>query len=492
MKPLFIVFLFLMYGFLLSQDVQVSNTDIYSVDLPHLALSGSTVHMVYGTNFRYYTFDINGPAAPIDNPITPATNYGPNTTDVAVDPLDSNHVAVVYYDYHYDSGTGTQFYGCYVTESMDGGQSFDTPTIVDTIVYGNTLSNMAYNLPQVKFEPGDESSTMRILWRVDSNGRVTNALYMGGRYGEPIRMDDPEKDALELAIGFTVENMIAVSFGIMENGHAKFYLADANGPILVKDDGQTFINTDHFTKAFKNYDGRIEYIFSDFAHTAKLMESYDWGDNWTDKGIIDTHPYTYVAFTRIKPSAPLYLESYYVKLVKNDQDNLVFYVSEDLINWKDGGEINAQNAQISGMMSYYIDLKLDDVNKFLLTAWIDSRTGNEEIFYAKTALPSLVGIHQQNQTPFVFHLSQNYPNPFNPVTQIQYELKKAGTVSLKIYDPLGRLVKTIVNTFQSPGLYAVRWDGKNTNGAPVPSGIYFYKLQIDRKFVKTRKMMLIQ
>ncbi len=85
-----------------------------------------------------------------------------------------------------------------------------------------------------------------------------------------------------------------------------------------------------------------------------------------------------------------------------------------------------------------------------------------------------------------FSLDQNYPNPFNPSTRISYSVQKAGLVTLKIYDVLGREVATLVNGFQQANSYSVSF-----NASGLASGIYFYKLQAGN-FVQTRKMMLLK
>ncbi|MBS1550990.1 MAG: T9SS type A sorting domain-containing protein, partial [Bacteroidetes bacterium] len=87
--------------------------------------------------------------------------------------------------------------------------------------------------------------------------------------------------------------------------------------------------------------------------------------------------------------------------------------------------------------------------------------------------------------------SQNYPNPFNPATKIQFNLPVSGNVSLKIYDMLGKEVKTLVNSFTSAGTYNINFDGSNLS-----SGVYFYKLEASGKdgnnFVMTKRMVLIK
>ncbi len=93
--------------------------------------------------------------------------------------------------------------------------------------------------------------------------------------------------------------------------------------------------------------------------------------------------------------------------------------------------------------------------------------------------------------PTDFSLGQNYPNPFNPTTQIKYDISKTQNVSIKIFDLLGREVRTLVNEMKTPGQYSVMWDSKNSSGTIVSSGIYFYRLETG-DFVDIKKMVLVK
>lgn len=90
---------------------------------------------------------------------------------------------------------------------------------------------------------------------------------------------------------------------------------------------------------------------------------------------------------------------------------------------------------------------------------------------------------------------QNYPNPFNPTTKIRFAIsrdalnaswKDTRSVSLRVYDVVGREVATLVNEQLQPGTYEVEWDGSKYS-----SGVYFYKLVTDG-FSDTKKMVLIK
>ncbi|MFH1196685.1 MAG: T9SS type A sorting domain-containing protein [bacterium] len=85
-----------------------------------------------------------------------------------------------------------------------------------------------------------------------------------------------------------------------------------------------------------------------------------------------------------------------------------------------------------------------------------------------------------------FELSQNFPNPFNPITTIKYEIPVISSVTLKMYDMLGREIITLINEKKLPGKYKVNLDGSN-----FPSGVYLYRLTAGN-FVCTKKLILLK
>ena len=91
-----------------------------------------------------------------------------------------------------------------------------------------------------------------------------------------------------------------------------------------------------------------------------------------------------------------------------------------------------------------------------------------------------------NSVPTKYSLSQNYPNPFNPVTRINFDISKQGLVMLKVYDILGREVKTLVNEIKSSGKYSVDF-----NGMELSSGVYFYRLE-SNGFTDIKRMLMIK
>ncbi len=88
--------------------------------------------------------------------------------------------------------------------------------------------------------------------------------------------------------------------------------------------------------------------------------------------------------------------------------------------------------------------------------------------------------------PKEYGLSQNYPNPFNPATTINYQLPEKNHVTLRIYDILGNLVKTLVDGEQEPGYYHITW-----NAGALASGVYIYRL-MSGSFSSTKKLILLK
>ena len=91
-----------------------------------------------------------------------------------------------------------------------------------------------------------------------------------------------------------------------------------------------------------------------------------------------------------------------------------------------------------------------------------------------------------DEVPADYFLDQNHPNPFNPATVIRYALPQSASVSLTIYDVLGRRVETLVGDLQAAGVHEVHREADN-----FPSGVYLYVLRAD-EFVEMRRMVLLK
>ncbi len=94
--------------------------------------------------------------------------------------------------------------------------------------------------------------------------------------------------------------------------------------------------------------------------------------------------------------------------------------------------------------------------------------------------------------PTAFALMAPYPNPFNPVTTLEFHVPRASWLGVRIYDVAGRLVRTLKDGSCKPGIHSLTWDGCNSRGERVSSGVYFCRLAIDGGGEKiTRKLVLL-
>ncbi|MCK5533976.1 T9SS type A sorting domain-containing protein, partial [bacterium] len=93
-------------------------------------------------------------------------------------------------------------------------------------------------------------------------------------------------------------------------------------------------------------------------------------------------------------------------------------------------------------------------------------------------------------------LGQNFPNPFNPETWIPYSLSQGSNVKIKIYNVVGQLLRTLDLGYKTAGDYLSRnaaayWDGNNSGGEEMASGVYFYRLETD-SFTSTKRMVILK
>jgi hypothetical protein len=100
-------------------------------------------------------------------------------------------------------------------------------------------------------------------------------------------------------------------------------------------------------------------------------------------------------------------------------------------------------------------------------------------------------------TPDKFALYSSYPNPFNPSTTIRYDVKNAGLVDISIYNVLGQKVITLVSENHAPGSsYSVTWNGLNSLGNAVSSGIYYARMtaryENNQEFSASQKLLLVK
>ena len=119
-------------------------------------------------------------------------------------------------------------------------------------------------------------------------------------------------------------------------------------------------------------------------------------------------------------------------------------------------------------------------------------THDEALFLQQAADEVQTGIDEPApEIALSFELIQNYPNPFNSSTVIRYNLYQSGHVTVKVYNVLGREIRTLINGYQEAGNQSAIWNGLDRCNQPVSSGVYFYKLQANNS-TECRKLIYLR
>ena len=154
---------------------------------------------------------------------------------------------------------------------------------------------------------------------------------------------------------------------------------------------------------------------------------------------------------------------------------------QGLFNFKKSFSLNAQQLISKTFnLSFNVDLKGDFKVDNLLYSLVDVTINKDSSIEKGNKSISV------DTNPNELILNQNFPNPFNPNTEIKYSVKENGLVTLKVYDILGKEVKTLVNQQQVAGTYSVNFDASKLS-----SGVYFYSISVG-DFYKIKKMILMK
>jgi Secretion system C-terminal sorting domain len=150
------------------------------------------------------------------------------------------------------------------------------------------------------------------------------------------------------------------------------------------------------------------------------------------------------------------------------------------------GDVKADSTLTDTKLALYKGLGADSTYYWRVTAF--NNAGNQSVASVDSFKTSIAtGIEDLTNTiPSVYKIYQNYPNPFNPTTTIKYSVPNSSFVTIKVYDILGRMVKSLVNEQKVAGNYSVQFNGSN-----FASGIYFYRMQAG-DFVQTKKLILMK
>ena len=229
-----------------------------------------------------------------------------------------------------------------------------------------------------------------------------------------------------------------------------------------------------------------------------LMDSTsEESDGWTsfkvvasmEGGIFDNHEEGY-SVDNIAPGVPeglmaMVLEDG-IQLSWNPSvdDDFQYFMLEKSINESFSTGVTHEMVDTTFMD---VEYEMNQTYYYRLTAF--DHSGNQSAFsdVVEAALLSA----EDELVPAEFALHQNYPNPFNPTTQIKFDLAEDGLVTIKIFDVMGRELRTLVNSVRTAGYHSIQWDATNQLGEGVSAGMYIYMIQAG-DFISTKKMVLLK
>lgn len=185
-----------------------------------------------------------------------------------------------------------------------------------------------------------------------------------------------------------------------------------------------------------------------------------------------------------------------LQVFSHENGLLLFYETNTAVNClvvnnelRERGEYEIHLKNDNNQRNFNFDLR--DSLVYLTWEAGNLESQNKNIWAKVMEMSALVHVEDEPDIPIQFTLKQNYPNPFNPSTTITFLLPQFGKVELKIFDLLGREVKTLVNAEMRAGDHTIEWNGTDVNGNELSSGVYFYTLKAD-KFFETKKMILMR
>jgi hypothetical protein len=196
---------------------------------------------------------------------------------------------------------------------------------------------------------------------------------------------------------------------------------------------------------------------------------------------------------------PVTLSSFTVSAVMNSYINVEWSTaSESQLNcfnvWRDGEVIGSVEATNTTQTQFYsfADHQAAPGNTYHYWLEVVELDGSTTMFGPQSVTLEQQGEPGQPAIPQVYGLYQNYPNPFNPSTEISFSVPGTTTGELVVYACNGQLVKRLYQgQINAQEVYRITWDGTDSSGKSVASGLYFYRLQTEKASLH-KKMILIQ
>lgn len=423
-----------------------------------------------GSNIYYYPTKLNLPDDEPDNELESPSGL------VALD----NYDDVIPIAWKAPENTQTlQSYKVFRNTSQNGTYSQIASNITEQYYRDETVSNGQTYYYKIKavYNSGVSGFSNAANATAQSNGNTISAGYVVTAPTLDGDINTSEwSNASETVFTFTGNSDNVTLYVMNDNSYIYFAVDDEGNTTLDPSDTFGIIfdeNHDREWPATDTDEEGILQLYWDGSTTVSIFRSVfgTWpelyGSSWSIASGIDV--VMSASSGNLQIEAKLNLSTSPFNVSAGDVLGILFYTREGTDN------------SFTGMWPQEIEQKLSSLTTPY--TWAYGCFGYGDLELAESTSFTYNSL-ETSRIPEIYTLSQNYPNPFNPITTIQFSLPKSCFVTLKIYDLLGKEIKTLVNEKKSAGEYTVEWNGKHQ-----PSGMYLCQLRVGG-LTETRKLML--
>jgi hypothetical protein len=154
-------------------------------------------------------------------------------------------------------------------------------------------------------------------------------------------------------------------------------------------------------------------------------------------------------------------------------------------------ELDAALGDTLGMHIYAHDQGVNEAQGWWLQT-MAAANQDDPAFYGHIVLHLLDAVEERElgSASRVFGLVGAHPSPFSSTSSVMYAVEARDVVSLKVHDSSGRVVRTLLEGTEVPGVHEVTWDGRDDVGRDLPSGVYFYTLSSGARFSSLKSVLL--
>jgi len=225
------------------------------------------------------------------------------------------------------------------------------------------------------------------------------------------------------------------------------------------------------------------FLYQDDNHEIDI-EFSRWGNILNNPGWYSVQPVTNGTQASFQLSAGDTLTTHKIKWT---YQNINFQSYAGNFLTKDSSNSVLDDWTYSGLQNPVPDSTRLHINFWLIKGNAPSDKQEMELIVKAVKINSITNVFRNGKSlPSYYNLEQNFPNPFNPSTTIKFSVPETSFVTIKIYDVLGRVIKTLVSEEIFPGSYKINFNAANLN-----SGIYLCRMQSE-KFFKTTKLIFIK